>query len=187
MLRYFFHLPDCSYNPHLLCLVVYYITPGSTPTIVSHGNSKSAQPYFPTLPSTAVQIKEECSTQSPKEAVSSVENASGGVLDASYPGQLPRNEQQVSNFKRHVPISIGQHLSGHSESNELYSIMLQAHFEHGNRKFICDVKAYPERAIVLASDQQLFDLERFCCDSTQFSVPTIDPTFSLGDFDVTPT
>lgn len=92
--------------------------------------------------------------------MSSVENASGGISDASYPGQLPRIEQQVSNFKCHVPISIGQNLSACFESNELYSIMLRAHSEDGNRKFIRDVKAYPEPAIVLASDQQLFDLER---------------------------
>ena len=158
---------------------MYYIPPGFTPTIISHGNSKSAQPYFPTLPSTALQIKEKCTSQGPKEVVSSVENASGGILDASYPGQLPRNEQQVSNFKHHVPMSTGQSLSGRSESNELYGIMLHAHLEDGNRKFIRDVKAYPEPAVVLATDQQLFDLERFCCDSSQFSV--------LGDFDVTPT
>ena len=183
----FLHLLDSLYNPHPLCLVVYYVPSGFTPIVVSHGNSKSTQPYFPTLPSTAVQIKEKYVTQGPKEVVSSVESASGGILEASYPGQLPRNEQQVSNFKRHVPISTGQSLSGRSESNELYSIMLQAHFEDGNRKFIRDVKAYPEPAIVLASDQQLFDLERFCCDSSQFSILTIDPTFSLDDFDVTPT
>ena len=113
----FFHLLNCSYNPHSLCLIVYFIPPGFTSTIVSHRNLKSAQPYSPTLPSKAVQIKEKCSTQGPK-VVSSVENASGGILDASYPGQLPRNEQQVSNSKRHIPISIGQHLSGRSESNE---------------------------------------------------------------------
>ena len=40
--------------------------------------------------------------------------------------------------------------------------------------------------IVLASDQQLLDLERFCCDSP-FCVLTVDPTFSLDDCDVTPT
>ena len=75
-------------------------------------------------------------------------------MDANYPGQLPRNEQQVSNFKRRVIISTGQSLSGRSASNELYSIMLQAHLENGSRNFIRHVKAYPEPAIVLASDQQ---------------------------------
>ena len=90
-------------------------------------------------------------------------------------------------FKCHVPISTGQKLSGQCESNELYSIMLQAHLEDGDKKFIRDVKAYPKPAIFLASEQQLLEIERFCCDSTDFSIMTVDPTFSLGDFDVTPT
>ena len=109
-----------------------------------------------------------------------------GITEATYPGQLPRNEQQVSNFKRRIPQSTGQKLSGQLESDELYSIMLQAHMESGGEKFIRDVKTYPEPAIVLATEQQLIDIERFCCQSP-FCVLTVDPTFSLGDFDVTPT
>ena len=178
---------DESYNPHPLCLVVYYIPSGFSPIVVSHGNSKTAQPYFPTLPSTTMDIKKKCVSSGPKEVVSNIENSAGGILDATYPGQLPRNEQQISNFKRHTPVSTGQKLSCQTKSNELYSIMLQAHLEEGSEKFIRDVKAYPEPAIVLASEQQLLDLERFCCDSSHYSILTVDPTFSLGDFDVTPT
>lgn len=48
------------------------------------------------------------------------------------------------------------------------------------------LKAYPDPAIVLASDQKLCDLERFCCNLSDFCVFTVDPTFSFGDFDVTP-
>lgn len=151
------------------------------------GTPSLNQPYFPTLPSTSEDIKKKCMSYSPKEVVSSIDNSAGGIIDATYPGQLPRNEQQVSNFKRRVPISTGQKLSDHSESNELYSIMLQAHLEDRNKSFIRDVKAYPEPAIVLATEQQLLDLERFCCDSTDFCILTVDPTFSLGDYDVTPT
>ena len=62
--------------------------------------------------------------------------------------------------------------------------MLQAHLKDKDKKFIRDVKVFPEPAIVLATDQQLFDIERFCCNPTEFSILT---TFTLGDFDVTPT
>ena len=160
---------------------------GFSPIIVSHGNTKSTQPFSPTLPSTTMDIKKKCVSSGPKEVVVNIERSSGGIFDASDPGQLPRNEQQISTFKRHTPVNIGQKLSCQGKSNELYSIMLQAHLEEGNEKFIRDVKAYPEPAIVLASEQQLFDLDRFCCNAAQFSILTVDPTFSLGDFDVTPT
>jgi len=39
---------------------------------------------------------------------------------------------------------------------------------------------------VLAVDQQLHDLVRFSTSASEFGIITIDPTFTLGDFDVTP-
>jgi hypothetical protein len=52
--------------------------------------------------------------------------------------------------------------------------------------FIRSVEAAPEPMCVLATNQQLFDLERFCCGST-FSILSVDITFNLGSFYVTPT
>jgi len=155
--------------------------------VVSHGNSKSDKSFYPTLPSTAEAIKKKCVGSGPKAVVASVDLSVGGIMEACYPGQLPRNEEQVSNYKRLVPVKLGQGVSVRSDANDLYTVMLRAHLEGGREKFIRDVKAYPEPAIVLACDEQLRDLERFCCDPSEFSALTIDPTFSLGDFDVTPT
>ena len=42
-------------------------------------------------------------------------------------------------------------------------------------------------AFVLTRDRHLNDLVRFCAISDGFLVLTVDPTFNLGDFDVTPT
>ena len=39
---------------------------------------------------------------------------------------------------------------------------------------------------ILATDHQLDDLVRFCTDPIQFAVLCIDPTFCIGDFNVTP-
>lgn len=77
-------------------------------------------------------------------------------------------------------------LPTHGEAND-YSIMLQAHLEDRDKKFARGIKAYPQPAILLASERQLNDVTRFCCDPFEFSVLTVDPTLSLGDFDVTPT
>ena len=150
---------------------------------MDHGNAKSEKPFYPTLPSTVQRIKTECTAVGPKEVVASV---SGGVVGANYPGELPRNEQQVSNFKKHKPNPVGA-MHVHTEANELYTVMLQAHLEETDKLFARDIKAYPEPAILLASQRQLNDVSIFCCDSFEYSVLTVDPTFSLGDFDVTPT
>lgn len=184
--------PDClfftdkSYNPHPFCMVVYYIPEGFTPKVMPHGNSKSELPYFGTLPSTFKAIQEKCCSLGPKAVVASVGKSVGGILNANYPGELPRNESQVSNYKRQELVNIDSKTSI-SKGNELYAVMLQAHHEDKDKKFIRDVKIFPEPAIVLATDQQLYDIERFCCNPKEFSVLTVDPTFTLGDFDVTPT
>ena len=52
--------------------------------------------------------------------------------------------------------------------------------------FVRSVEAAPEPMCVLATNQQLSDLQRFCTESPS-SVLSIDPTFNLGPFYVTPT
>ena len=65
--------------------------------------------------------------------------------------------------------------------------MQQAHTKDPALQFIRGIRTTPDPAIVLAFDFQLDDLVRFCATqfSGEFCVFTIDPTLSLGDFDVT--
>ena len=51
--------------------------------------------------------------------------------------------------------------------------------------YVRAVEAAPEPMCILASKQQLIDLERFCTKE-KFSVLSADPTFNLGPFYVTP-
>ena len=48
------------------------------------------------------------------------------------------------------------------------------------------MKVMPKPAVMLASDYQPDDLVWFRTNSTEYCVFTVDPTFSLGKFDVTP-
>ena len=52
--------------------------------------------------------------------------------------------------------------------------------------FVQDVKAAPEPQSVLFYDWQVDDLIRFCTNNQRFSVLTVDTTFNLGEFYVTP-
>ena len=47
------------------------------------------------------------------------------------------------------------------------------------------MNAAPEPAIVLTTDRQLKDVARFCMSYFEFSPLIVDPTFCLGEFDVT--
>ena len=70
-----------------------------------------------------------------------------------------------------------------SATDELSVVMHKAYME--DQLFIREVCTLREPAIVLATDLQLNDLDRFCCQQGKFGILTVDPTFCLGDFDVT--
>ena len=50
----------------------------------------------------------------------------------------------------------------------------------GDKCFVQDVTCPPEPIATLGTNQQLFDLERFCCDPFKFYVLGVDPTFNLA-------
>lgn len=116
----------------------------------------------------------------PREVVEGVSRQVGGILGATAPGQLPRDEKQISNIKKSKPSMV------EDVADEVFVVMQRAYAQDTMNNFIRDIKTAPEPAIVLASDQQIADLQRFCTSSQDFGVLTVDPTFSLGDFDVTP-
>ena len=66
----------------------------------SHGNAKEYNPFHPTWPSILKRVKEESTSKGPKATVEQVSSEMGGILGASAPGQLPRNERQVTHQKR---------------------------------------------------------------------------------------
>lgn len=90
-------------------------------------------------------------------------------MGAVAPGQLPRDEMQC-------PMG---------EMDELLIVMQKAKAEN---PFVRDVKMAPDPAILLCTDSQLNDLERFCAPSSELPcrILTVDPTFCLGDFECTP-
>ena len=82
---------------------------------------------------------------------------------------LPRDRQQVANFRRSV--------SRTKDDDVLYSIMMECKLAQGkNDLFVQDVKAAPEPQCILFADWQLQDLCRL----------SVDTTFNLGEFYVTP-
>ena len=92
---------DEDNNPHRLALVTYHIPAGFVPAIKSHGNSKVGTPFHPTWSSTKKHIKQTCATKGPKSVVASL---SAEVVEAIAPGQLPRDEKQITNYKARVSL-----------------------------------------------------------------------------------
>ena len=77
-------------------------------------------------------------------------------------------------------------MSGPSSTDVLAHVMQMCEDSYGSDDvFVQSVEAAPEPMCVLATKQQLVDIERFCT-SEPSSVLGVDTTFNLGSFYVTP-
>ena len=122
--------------------------------------------------------------QGPKETIEYASSQVGGVAQALGAGQLPRSEKQVTNMRRSEKL---KGTNGDAAADNLFVVVQRAHTEDPSAQFICGIRTAPDPAIILAYDFQVNDMVRFCTSATaEFCVLTIDPTFSLGEFDVTP-
>ena len=134
-----------------------------------------------------MMIKAELQHNKPKEAVHKVFSQKGGLLEAQSISELPRGRTQAYNLKKSMQ---KEQLSPHTSMGTrdmLYVVMEQCKSAEKEDIFVQDVTCAPEPMAVLCSAQQLNDVVRFCCDSYNFSILGVDPTFNLGDFSVTPT
>ena len=93
---------------------------------------------------------------------------------------LPRNRIQISNYRR---------VENKKNDNVLHSVMLECKLSQGTKEaFVRDIKAAPDPQCILCFDSQIADMERFLCDTNEsHGILTIDPTYNLGEFYVTPT
>lgn len=99
-------------------------------------------------------------------------------LEAKGFGSLPRDRRQVSYARQR------SYCTSH---DPLYSIMLECKLAQGSSgTFVQDVKAAPLPMCVTCYDWQLNDMERFLTCNHHFAVLTIDTTYKLGEFYVTP-
>ena len=159
-------------------MVQYYFDgPEVEVKIKPHGNAKSNTPFFRTSQSAKKMHKELASKGMPKDVVHQATQSVGGEVGARGISCLPRNRQQIANYRR---------AGNKKDSNVLYSIMLESKLTQGtNEAFIRDVKAAPDPQCIMFFDWQLADMERFVANGQ--GILSVDPTYNLGEFYVTPT
>jgi hypothetical protein len=171
-----------------LALVAYTFTTGVEREVLvrPHGNSCSGQPYQKTLPSTLKKLKDTVMIEA-KPAKSILSYITGDLVDAHSAGDMFCNQKQVYNSRQSMKIT-QQHSSPSQvqQTGVLYYLMEQSRRCYEDTQFVRDVKAAPESMCVLVTHTQLDNLVRFCTDHTQVAVLFIDPTFGIGEFNVTP-
>jgi len=178
-------LVDSSKVRHDLCLVQYRFD--GEPHEVHprpHGNSKVERPYARSMKSLQGKLKQTGGKATPKEALMTTLEQSGGLLEARSAGCIPKSRSQVRYHQsQNKPMSqVG------SRSDALYSVMLQCKSTDpdSDEAFVRSVVAAPEPMAVLCTNQQLNDMVRFLTDASHYTVMGVDPTFNFGDFNVTP-
>ena len=165
-----------------LALVQYLFSQGEHKLkIAPHGNSCYGQPYVRTMPSVMSKLKKEALEKTPKRALQFVSCEAGGIMEARSAGALPRSRQQVKDARRKV--------TNKQDFDPLYAVMHMCKEGEGTRgdAFVRMVNAAPFPMMLIAFDYSLDDLVRFCTPPQNFSILGVDPTFNLGDFDVTVT
>ena len=138
--------------------------------IKPHGNNKKMSTSFKrTKPSTLKMLKKGVR-----------------VMNAKSGCDLPRDRRQIYNAKMASKASADKTSESDCKKDTLAQVMQMCKDTCSSTDaFIRSVEAAPEPMCVLATDQQLCDLERFCL-GTPSSVLSVDPTFNLGPFYVTP-
>ena len=190
MLDIYIHLycvdPDGQQLP--LAIIQYSFLHGKRlpVKIKSHGNAKgSTHPYMHTAHSILADIKENVKKMAPKEEVRMVYEKAGGVVSANSLSELPRDRRQAYNVKRYSECTSG--IASNQHKDLIYDL-LEQHFG-SLKQFVRNVSFDDAVSCVLFTNQQLYDVERFCTNkgSITNSVFGVDPMFNLGDFYVTVT
>lgn len=146
-----------------------YRVKGSKPDIkpIRHGNSKDIDDstYYRTKQSRKELIMEKAKEFKPTKAFNKVFDERGGIRGCTSVGDMPRNRKQVRNAR--YKLSDPQ-----PKKDTLYEVMKMCIDDQSRADpFVRCVQAAPEATCVLATNNQLHDLERFCTGSGVFSIP----------------
>ena len=160
--------------------------------LLAHGNAKSklSAPYQRTKESTKAHLMSNLKGNTPKEAFQKTNRELGGAMIAASAGQTPRNRKQAYNMKQSQPSAIGSMSLGNLSTDVLASLLSMANDEKQgdpNNVLIRSIQTHPNPLyLVLATTTQLQNLDTYCTSQYVSSVMTIDPTFNIGKFSVTP-
>ncbi len=171
--------------------MVQYWFSGSKHTVkaVPHGNAKNNKlPFRRTRESTKDKLRAAVSTKEPRQAYHDTKAVIGNMMDLPSTSSAPRDPMQASNFRKISKQTSSTSQSGltkcQDHADPLFAVLLQCKEQQANldTAFVREVRCAPEPEIVCCTQQQLLDIERFCCNSQHFSVLGVDPSFNIGKF-----
>ena len=172
-----FFLLDANHRIVNNVILLHYIFSGEEHCIElsSHGNSKCGRPFSKLRPSVRSKLSHKIMNSSPAQACHDILAEQGGIENILSVNSLP-SEQNVYNMKR-------RRYTGNCDE---WGALLDWSLEDEGKAFVWKIEEFPNPIVVLCTEQQLEDLVKFTTGDCEHCIMCVDPTFSLGKFNVTP-
>lgn len=172
-----------------LAVLQYFFKGGKEEDIVlaPHRNARgiNKRPFLRTAASVLQDIKKHCFTKKPKVLYDESFEKSGGLLGSSSTSSEPRNPKQVYNARADT---LSKQKDKGEDKDEIFQLLMKLKEDNCSEGgFIQEVTFTSTPEVIVAFDQQVNDIVRFCTNAQRFSILSIDPTFNLGKFFVTVT
>ena len=170
-------LEDSSGNMSPL-IMLQYIFDGDPDSIIikPHGRAKNnPRPFLTTASGTRAKISEKAtSSLGPSSIYDQLYQEAGDVISRKSSSDVPRSIDQVK-YER-------KKLRSQHEKDQLAELISLS-----NNGLVRNVQVGPGVRAVLATEEQLADVVKFCTDPEEFCILGIDVTYNIGDFYVTTT
>ena len=118
------------------------------------------------------RLKELAKSDPPKTVFFKSIEEKGTISNFINAASHARNVQQIKNIKKTMEEQPGD------STLELIDMLKQGNRDKENA-FVRKVETSSDPCVVLTTDQQLKDVERFCTNPSQFSILGVDPIFNF--------
>ena len=184
--RYITHVrgPTAEYHGNIYA-VQYLFDDGVVvplPDPRPHGNSKGLNPpaYGPARPSRIDAVHKLARTMSVPEAITREADSQGGLAAISSPSDIVKANKIYHDRSK-------KGAAKQKEGGRLDEWGMVAQWSQTTEgKEVCQkMEIGPVPYVLVATKQSIADLCRFTTDKTTFSIMHVDPTFNIGEFNVT--
>ena len=141
-----------------------------------HGRAKkNPRPFYTTASGTRMKIsKKASSSMGPSSIYDQLYQEAGDVLSRKASADVPRSIDQIK-YER-------KKLRNQHEKDQLAELISLS-----NNGFVRNVQVGQGVRAILATEEQLADVVRFCSNPEEYGIFGIDVTYNIGDFYVTTT
>lgn len=131
-------------RPHRYAFVNFYVAENHM-SEVPHGNSKRGVPFKATKHSVPQSIKQRCEHETPKRVLAEEKKRKGSFAIADCSSDLPRNYNQIKNFRRKATNSFVE-----LKNDEIVAAMYEC--KKPGDEFVREVQGAPEAICILATN-----------------------------------